>query len=115
MIKVRKANKMLSISEDAKDRYLAMGFSVIDESGKVIQEAVPVDVNQLKLGYAKISEEAKTLRGKVAELEAQNDYLKQENTRLNAELEALMSTQTKEKPTTRKRKQNTEEPAEALE
>jgi hypothetical protein len=38
MIKVKKHNREIYINEDVKDRYLKLGYSVIDAIGKVIEE-----------------------------------------------------------------------------
>lgn len=108
--RVRKGNKILSIPEDAIDRYMGMGFSVIDETGAVVNKATPVDTNTLKMEYTRMVEEIASFKEKVKELQESNDYLTQENGRLTKELTTLKSAPISEKSTTtRKRKQATEE------
>lgn len=107
---VRKGNKILKVSDDAVDRYLKMGYSVLNASGEVVTQAVPVDVNQLKLGYTKLSDEVIELKDKIKSLEDANAYLTQENSRLTKELSVLKSAPISDKPTTtRRRKQTTSE------
>ena len=121
-IRVRKGNKILKISEDAIDRYMSQGYSVIDETGTVVNKATPVDTTTLKMEYSKMSDEIDSLKSTIEELEGtieglnadikaltdDNTYLKQENKKLTKELTTLKSTPISEKPTTtRKRKQAT--------
>lgn len=110
---VRKGNKILKVSDDAVERYLKMGYSVLNGSGEVVTKAVPVDVNQLKLEYAGMSKEIDSLKGQIEQLKAENieltkanDFLTQENQKLTKELTTLKSAPITEKTTTtRKRKQ----------
>lgn len=62
MVKVRRANVVLKIKDFELKRYLDMGYNQIDETGKVIQEAIPTDVNTLKKAYV-------DMKKRIAELE----------------------------------------------
>lgn len=117
--RVRKGNKILSVADDAIDRYMSAGYSVIDETGEVVNKATPVDVSTLKMEYAKMADEIENFKCEVealktanASLQADKDYLTQENKKLTAELSVLKSSsepeKAVEKPTTRKRKQSTD-------
>ena len=56
-IRVRRANVVLDIRPDEKARYMEMGYSVIDEKGKVLEAALPNDVNALKSEVEKLRKE----------------------------------------------------------
>lgn len=47
-IRVRRENVVLSILPHEKQDYMDRGFSVIDEKGNIIEEALPTDVKQLQ-------------------------------------------------------------------
>lgn len=69
-IKVLKGNVELDIPAYDKDRYKKLGYSVIDNNGKVIEQAPITDVG--------------TLQVMVAELQAENAQLKEEISKLKA-------------------------------
>mgnify|MGYP003418259986 CR=1 FL=1 len=114
---VRKGNKILSVSDDAVERYIKMGYSVIDSNGEIITKAIPVDNNQLKLEYTRMSEEIEKLKAENKSLKDTNDFIAQENKRLAKELVALKSTPISSEPktSTRKRKSTTEDTTEKAE
>lgn len=76
-IRVQRANVVLDISPDEKERYMEMGYSVIDRAtGKVVEEAISNDVNvlrkqinELKAKLAEKDEEIKKLTAKKAKAE----------------------------------------------
>lgn len=47
-IRIRRANVVLDIRPEDKDRYMEQGFSVIDTKGNVLEEAMPKDVLELQ-------------------------------------------------------------------
>jgi uncharacterized small protein (DUF1192 family) len=48
-IRVQRANVILDIRPDEKERYMDMGYSVIDKvTGNVVEEAISNDVNVLR-------------------------------------------------------------------
>lgn len=97
----RKANKILRISEDAIDRYMAQGYNITDEQGNLVKKGTPRDVNQLSAEYKKQEEELKSLSAENAMLKAEIKSLKAELIKVKTEAPAL------EQKTTRKRKQAT--------
>lgn len=56
-IRVRRANVTLDIRPDEKERYMEMGYSVIDEKGKVLEAALSNDVNALRTEVLKLRKE----------------------------------------------------------
>ena len=115
--KVRKGNKILTVADDAVERYINQGYSVIDETGAIVTKAIPVGNNQLKAEYIRMSETIESLKAEIKELKASNDYLSQENVKLIKELTALKSAPISAEPktSTRKRKQTTEDVSETAE
>lgn len=62
LIYVRRANVRLQVKESDKDYYLAHGYSVIEKSGKVIEEGEINDVATLKAENKKLKAENKELK-----------------------------------------------------
>jgi len=83
LIYVRRANVRLQVKESDKDYYLAHGYSVIEKSGKVIEEG---EIND------------------VATLKAENKKLKAENRELKAVIEAYKAESTDDDKPKRTRK-----------
>ena len=54
---VLKGNTELKIAEDELSRYLAMGFSQIDEKGRIIKETTLKDKHQLEVENAELKKE----------------------------------------------------------
>ena len=108
--RVRKGNKVLTVADDAVERYIGQGYSVIDETGAIVTKAMPVGNNQLKAEYIRMSDTIKSLEAEVKQLKSTNEYLDQENKRLTKELTTLKSAPiSSEGKTTRKRKQASED------
>lgn len=80
-ITIRKGNKELTIPEEQKNRYLALGYSVY-EGMKLVEEAPTNDVG--------------ALQAKVARLNKENEELKVENKKLVDEIKKLKSTKKKD-------------------
>ena len=51
-IMVQRANVILDISPEDKKYYMSQGFSVIDEKGRVVEEAISNDVHTLQAQVA---------------------------------------------------------------
>ena len=121
-VQAQKGNKILRISEDAIERYLGMGYSIIGADGAVLRKAVPTDNNQLKLEYTQSVKEIESLKEEIESLKKKNALLAQENTRLSKELEKVKSEPSApaveaeekpvEKPTRKRKSQPTEETSE---
>ncbi len=70
MVKVRRANVILQIEDDADNiqRYLDKGYSLIDpETEQVIKEAIPHDVGSLRAMVIKQQKEIEELQAKLKE------------------------------------------------
>jgi polyhydroxyalkanoate synthesis regulator phasin len=65
MVAVQRYNVILEIDEEELDKYMSLGYNQIDiNTGEILHEAIPTDVNVLKLKYQEHKE-------KIAELEQQ--------------------------------------------
>lgn len=73
MALVQKLNVVLTVADDVVDTYLSKGYNIIDEQGRVIQEAMPDDPNQLKLMVAKYKKEIEELKMQIVELKAKKE------------------------------------------
>lgn len=71
-IMVKKANVVLEVEPEEKDLYVSQGYSVLDENGKVIEEALPNDVNALKIIIGQLQKEIAELK-KAAEKPAEKE------------------------------------------
>ncbi len=71
-MKVRKANVVLTVTENEINKYLARGFTVYDDSGKIIAKPIPRDVGSLTKAYIEHEAEIKALKEKIAKLETQS-------------------------------------------
>lgn len=70
MALMQRANALLTVDEEDVERYIAKGYSLIDEkTGKVLKASVPTDVGTLQKAF--MEHEAK-----IKELEAENANLK---------------------------------------
>ena len=66
---VQRANVILRIDDDSAQKYLNLGYNVIDEKGKVLQEAIPSDVGTLRKCYVEHLNKIAELEAKLAGLE----------------------------------------------
>lgn len=78
MAKVRRANVILTIKDSEVERYLDLGYDIIDEMGNVIRESIPTDVGTLRRAFV---EHTKT----IADLKAEIDNLKKARSRKTKE------------------------------
>lgn len=77
-ILVIKGNTELRVPADQKDRYMRFGYSVIDETGNIIEEAPLRDIGALQLRVGELLKEIEEYKkalelkdAEIAELEAQ--------------------------------------------
>ena len=61
-IKVQRANIELDINPEEKEYYMKQGYSVVNEYGQVIEQALPNDVNALKIMVAELQKEIAELK-----------------------------------------------------
>lgn len=71
MAKVQRANVVLDVSDDDIELYMAKGFNLLDETGKVIRKSIPNDVGELKIAYTAHIKQIAELEQKVKELTSQ--------------------------------------------
>ncbi|WP_236896999.1 hypothetical protein [Clostridium beijerinckii] len=87
MIIVQLGNKQLKVPDESKEVYLALGYSVIDEKGEIVEAGHATDL-------AAIKAENNTLKSKLAEYKDNSEKLDQfealqkENEDLKTQLEA---------------------------
>ena len=73
-IKVQRANVVLDVRPEQKEYYMEKGFSVIDDKGKVIEEAISDNVDALKI-------QIKNLKEQIAKKDAEIEQLKSAKTK----------------------------------
>ena len=71
-IRVKRANVLLDISPNEKENYMEKGFSIVDEKGNIIEEALSNNVGELR---AQIVEYKETIKKLDTELEETCDAL----------------------------------------
>ena len=65
MAKMQKGNVIVEVADSQVDRYLNLGYSEIDKSGRILRQSIPVEIGPLKAAYAEHV-------AKIKELEAEN-------------------------------------------
>lgn len=70
MARVRRANVVLEVKDDQLERFVDMGYDVIDDAGRVIQKSVPTDIGTLTKAYMEHEAEIEKLKAELAELKA---------------------------------------------
>ena len=77
MVTVQRYNVILEIDEHSLDKYISLGYSQIDpKSGEIIKEAIPNDVQVLRLAFAQHKNTIKELESQVEKLKKQVASLK---------------------------------------
>ena len=71
MVRVERGNVVLDIKDDVVDHYLALGYNVVDEQGRIIKTAIPTSLGALQAAYV-------ANQAKIADLEAEIEKLKAE-------------------------------------
>lgn len=71
MVAVQKYNVILEIDEEELDKYMSLGYNQIDiNTGEILHEAIPTDLNVLKLKYQEHKERIAELEQQVKDLTA---------------------------------------------
>lgn len=78
MAKIRKANIVLTIPDNEVKNYLNLGYSVIDESGTVIEEAIPTDLYTLQKAYKDSKVQIANLEKGIADLRKELEKISKE-------------------------------------
>lgn len=71
MVTVKRANVILDVKESEVDRMVDLGYSVIDDKGDVIRQAVPSSVSDLQAAYHQHIAEIAELKAEIEKLKAQ--------------------------------------------
>lgn len=90
MIKVRKANTVLTVPDEEKASFLAKGYDVLGANGKVVEESTPTDTATLQAKYLELKAENERLKKELAEK-------KKSKTEVNDEGEKPVRTRTTRK------------------
>lgn len=81
-ITVKRANVLLTVPEDQKSEYLAKGFDVVDDRGRVVEHTTPSDVNTLKRAYIDHLKEIEKMKKEISELKSQLKAAKKKKNKL---------------------------------
>lgn len=68
MVRVRRANVILEIKDDQVERFLDMGYDVLDANGKVSQKAPLKDAGSLQIALAEARTEIAALKEEITRL-----------------------------------------------
>ncbi len=77
MVRIERGNVVLKVQEHEVQRYLKLGYNVTDNTGKVLQEAIPNDLGTLQKYYVEQKKKIEELESIVAKLTAENSLLAQ--------------------------------------
>ena len=75
MVRIERGNVVLRVQEHEVQRYLKLGYNVTDDTGKVLQEAIPNDLGTLQKHYVESRKKIEELEAIVAKLTAENANL----------------------------------------
>lgn len=95
MAQVQRGNVFLTIGDSEVEKYMAKGFSVVDEKGNVIRQSFPTELSQLQKAW---SEHVEIIKQKDEEI-----------ARLKAELEALKTAGVDKTPAAKQKEESAEE------
>lgn len=94
-IRIRKANKVLRVSENEVAKYIAIGYDVIDNKGNVVQASVPHDPNILQKAFIDNQATISALKDEIAQLRVAVAQLTAERDTLRAQADRVVNTTTK--------------------
>lgn len=78
---VQRANVVLRVRDEEVDKYLARGFSLLNENGEVIRSATPNDLATFKEAYIRQSKEIEDLNSQIEELKAELEKARQKKSK----------------------------------
>lgn len=78
---VQRANVVLKVRDEEVDKYLARGFSLLNENGEVIRSATPNDLATFKEAYIRQSKEIEDLKEQIEELKAELEKARQKKSK----------------------------------
>ena len=71
MLYAEKGNKVKNIDESQIDACVAQGYTIVDETGRVVRETIPTGLAELRLAYTQNAEEIAKLKSQIVALEAE--------------------------------------------
>lgn len=69
MVKIQRANTVLDIEDEDVERYVNLGYNVIDNRGNILREAIPNDVGVLQMAYIENRRKIEQLEKQIKELQ----------------------------------------------
>jgi len=69
-ILVRRANVVIEVNPEDKQFYMDNGYSVVDEAGKVVESAMPIDTNALKVQVGELTKKLEEANKTISKLKA---------------------------------------------
>lgn len=80
MAKIQRGNVVLRVKDEEVQRYMTLGYNLVDEDGNILQAAIPNDFGVLRKAYidhtAKIAELEETVAKLTKELADANNKAK---------------------------------------
>lgn len=70
---VKRANVVLEVEEESIPYYISQGYSVLDDKGKIVVQAIPNDLGELRKFYVEATAKIEQLEKRIAELENTSD------------------------------------------
>jgi hypothetical protein len=67
---VQRGNKRLRVKKQYAQDYVAAGYNIVTNGGKVIQQAIPTDVDVLRKAYVEQVSEIAALKKELQELKS---------------------------------------------
>lgn len=67
---MKRANVVLEVEEDSVPYYISQGYSVLDDNGNVVVQAIPTDIGELRKFYVEASARIEALEKRIEELES---------------------------------------------
>lgn len=80
MARMKRGNVVLRVEDYEVEHYRLLGYAVTDDSGVVLQNAIPNDIVSLKAAYTERGERIAELESIVAKLTAEISALKKKKT-----------------------------------
>ena len=69
MAQVQRSNVLLTVPDEDIEKYVAKGFNVIDDYGRIIKQSVPTSLSELQKAFSEHVNTIKQLNAKIAQHE----------------------------------------------
>lgn len=80
MITVKRGNVVLQVADESADKYMGLGYDVIDEKGKVVRACIPNDLGTLQKHFVESNAKIAKLEAEIAELKSPKKETKKAKT-----------------------------------